>query len=70
MKIRELRERKGMTQAELAKAVNVSKATACQWESGLRRPSLVNLLALANVLECTIDDIVGRDWPQQAVDVS
>ena len=70
MKIRELRERKGMTQVELARAVNVSKATACQWESGLRKPGLGNLLALANVLDCTIDEIVGRGCPRQSADAS
>lgn len=64
MEIRRLREAKGMTQAELARAVKASKPTVCMWESGTRRPGLDYLLALADVLECSVDMILGRDAPE------
>lgn len=60
MKIRELREARGMTQAELARAVKASKPTVCMWESGARRPGLDYLLALADVLGCSTDVLLGR----------
>ena len=63
MKIRELRERKGMTQAELARAVKASRPTVCMWESGARRPGLDYLPVLAYVLECSIDALYGRAGP-------
>ena len=63
MKIRELREAKGMTQADLARAVKASKPTVCMWESGTRRPGLDYLLALADVFGCSVDVVLGRDWP-------
>ena len=34
MRIREVREQSGMTQAELAKRVHVSRASVESWESG------------------------------------
>ena len=61
MKIKELREAMGMTQAELARAVKASKPTVCMWESGTRRPGLDYLLALADVFGCPVDVILGRD---------
>lgn len=65
MKIRELREARGMTQAELARAVKASKPTVCMWESGARRPGLDYLLALADVFGCPVDAILGRDGPEE-----
>ena len=65
MKIRELREAKRMTQAELARAVKASKTTVCLWESGARRPGLDYLLALADVFGCPVDVILGRDRPEK-----
>lgn len=65
MKIRELRQAKGMTQADLARAVKASKPTVCLWESGARRPGLDYLLALADVFGCPVDVILGRDRPEE-----
>lgn len=65
MKIRELREAKGMTQADLARAVKASKPTVCMWESGTRRPGLDYLLALADVFGCSVDVVLGRNWPEE-----
>lgn len=61
MKIRELREARGMTQTELARAVKASKPTVCMWESGARRPGLDYLMALADVLGCSTDQVLGRN---------
>lgn len=60
IKVKELREAKGMSQADLARAVNASKPLVCQWESGVRRPSLHYLPVLADVLGCSIDALFGR----------
>lgn len=65
MEIKRLREAKGMTQAELARAVKASKATVCLWESGGRRPGLDYLMALADVFGCPVDVILGRDRPEE-----
>lgn len=60
MRIKELREARGMNQAELARAVGASRPTVCQWESGARRPGLDFLPVLADVLGCSIDALYGR----------
>lgn len=54
-KLKTIRQRKGLSQTELAHAVGVSQNTISQWESGNRSPSISMLKRLAFVLECTAD---------------
>lgn len=70
MKLKELRQAKGMTQADLARAVKASKPTVCMWESGARKPGLDYLLALADVLGCSVDVILGRNTSSEQRDAS
>ncbi len=57
-KLKEKRIEKGLTQEQLGQAVGVSYRTIYQYETGRREPSLKILRALANALNCTIDEIV------------
>jgi transcriptional regulator with XRE-family HTH domain len=54
-RIREIREGKGWTREDLAKAAGVSVRAIVQWERSEREPSWSNVLALASALgvECT-----------------
>lgn len=63
MRIKEMRERRGLSQAQLADYMGVCRATACRWESGEIVPSARRVLALADLLHCTIDELYGRDPP-------
>lgn len=60
--IRELRKRKGLSQAELAKRMDVAKETVSRWESGrtfIRKTHLEKLVATFNV---PVDDILSEEW--------
>lgn len=57
LRIRKMRERKGLSQAELAQRLNVSQSAVTQWETGTRLPATKNLIEIAKVLECTIDEL-------------
>lgn len=57
----ELRQEKGVGQAELARQIDVSNGTISLWENKLREPTLSNLLALADFFEVTLDYLVGRE---------
>ncbi len=50
---------RAMTLADLASAAEVSASLLSRLESGLRRPTLDVLLALARVHRVTLDDLVG-----------
>lgn len=61
MRLKALREQKGMTQRELGARVGVTLQAVSQWEAGIKRPSVANLERLADVLETITDAILGRD---------
>ena len=66
MPIRKLRERLGMTMFELADRMGVSVATVSRWETGEAVPVTTRLGALADVLRCTTDELLGREPPTDA----
>ena len=57
--IKKIREKRGISQKELATKLNVSPSTVSQWENGLRNPSLVNVKRMSNILHCTTDEILS-----------
>lgn len=61
--IRKLRERLGMSMFELADRMGVSVATVSRWETGEAIPVTTRLGALADVLHCTADELLGREPP-------
>lgn len=61
MKIRELRQARGLSQARVAEDVGVSKPSVCKWETGVSVPRTELLPLLARVLDCSIDELFGGD---------
>lgn len=53
-RIKYLRNKREMTQAELAKLAKISQSTVAQIESGDKDPSFTTLLKLAGALDCHI----------------
>jgi len=61
-RIRELRERKGIEQLELAKRINISQSKMNKIETGYQKriePEI--LIDLAQELNTTVDDLVGNE---------
>lgn len=56
-----LRRDAGLSQAALARAAGVGKATLSQLEAGQRNPTLETLYALANALGTTLGALLTRD---------
>jgi transcriptional regulator with XRE-family HTH domain len=50
MRLRELRERRSLTQAELASLLGVSTSLVAHWESGRRAVSIVQVAQIAKAL--------------------
>ena len=57
--IRALRRERGMTQEQLAEAMNVSAAAVSKWENGQSVPDILVLTALADFFEVSLDALVG-----------
>ncbi|MRG60646.1 helix-turn-helix domain-containing protein [Agromyces sp. CFH 90414] len=58
-RLRALRQRRGLTLAELSEATGISVSTLSRLESGGRRPTLDLLIRLAGVYRASLDDLVG-----------
>lgn len=53
-----LREKNGYTQAELARALEISQASLAQYEKGIKVPNIVNAVRLAQLLGTTCEELV------------
>jgi len=59
-KLRKLRKEKELTQAELAKILNLGESTISFYESGKREPDYEILTKIANYFECSTDYLLCR----------
>ena len=65
--IHALRKGQGLTQEELAGLVNVSFQAVSKWENGNSLPDVAVLPKLANVLRCSIDQLMGYAAERQRI---
>ena len=57
--IKQLREARGWTQAELARRLNISRNGVNTWEQGLSMPSPHFLVELAKIFSVSTDFLLG-----------
>ena len=60
-KLLELRKQKGLTQAELAEILFVSRTAVSKWESGRGYPNIDSLKAIAKFFGITIDELLSGE---------
>lgn len=60
LKIRDLREEKGLTQKELAEIVGSNNKSIWAYENGIAEPSIDLLIRLAHALDVTVDYLIGN----------
>lgn len=58
--LRKFRKSKKVSQTELADYVGISQRTISHYENGSAEPSLITLCQIADYLQTTLDDLVGR----------
>lgn len=59
--LRQKRRAKRLTQEELAEAIGTAQQVVSSWEKEQRWPTLFNAINTADALDCTIDELVGRE---------
>jgi len=60
-KLTSLRVQKGLSQAELAKQVHVTRQTVSRWEGGKTEPDVDTLIAIAKIFGVSLDYLCGAD---------
>ena len=58
-KIKLLRQEKGITQADLANALSVTRSAVALWETDNTDPDIKNIIALAKYFSVTTDFLFG-----------
>lgn len=66
-KLRQMREKSGLTQGDLADKLDVSRPAVSSWESGKIRPRLNKLQQLADLFGTTVADLMGEDAAEAAI---
>lgn len=56
--LKQLRKQRGLTQEQVATALNVSSSAVSMWETGEREPNISVLIRLCKLLNCSIDELV------------
>lgn len=54
----DLRKNKFSTRVEFAKALNITEVTAFKYENGMSRPRIRDLPQIAQLLDCSIEEVV------------
>ncbi len=60
-RIRELRIKNGLTQADLAKMLHITRSSVNAWEMGISVPSTTMIVELAKHLKTNTDYLLGVD---------
>lgn len=60
-KIREYRQKKGLTQDALAAELHISSQAISKWENGQTMPDINLLVPISKVLEISLNDLLGTD---------
>ena len=61
--IKAMRERKGLDQQAVADALGITKRRYGNWEREDREINLRDAIRLAQLFDCTLDELAGRGWP-------
>lgn len=69
MRLKELREKENLTQAEFAKKYNITRATYANYENGKTQPDFKILKKLAEQFNVSIDYLLGHKT-KQSLDLS
>ena len=64
-KLYNLRKQKGLSQEELANRLNVSRQTISKWEVGDSTPDMEKLIAISDLFEISLDELVMDKVPAQ-----
>lgn len=66
MRIRELRIKAGLTQAQLGVLMGVAQCVICAWEKETYLPKARDLPRLANALGCEISELYVHEEPENS----
>lgn len=67
--LKQLRLQNNMTQAQLARKLDLTKSVISAYETGIRMPSYETLISIAKIFKVTTDYLLGIEYRQE-IDLS
>lgn len=64
LRLRVLRKQHHMTQTELGRAIGASMRVVSAWEREETSLPLEDAARIADLFNCTLDELAGREWPK------
>lgn len=61
MRLKEIRIKRGLTQKDLSEKLKIKQNTISGYEIGVANPSIENLIKIADILDVSIDTLLGHD---------
>ena len=65
IRLRELREKRGLSMMDTAKLLDMPYTTYVNYEKGTREPNIETLFELADFFDVTIDELLGHCAPNE-----
>lgn len=59
-RLKKLRKDTGLTQVEVANKLGISQPAYASWERGIKKPTQDNLVKIAQILNVSVDYLVGN----------
>lgn len=59
LRLKELREERGLSQQSFANKLKISQSTVGMWESGKREPGFDMVIVIAEFFQCSVDYLLG-----------
>jgi putative transcriptional regulator len=59
-RLKDLRKQVGLTQVDVAEKLGISQPAYASWERGVKKPTQENLVKIAQVLNVSVDYLVGN----------
>lgn len=63
LKLKEIRQSKGLSQTEIAKILNITQASYSHYENGRNQPTYELLTNIADFYKVTVDELIGHKVP-------
>ena len=61
--VKNKRKERNISQEELACLLNVSRPTVSDWERNIVTPNVENVVSMAEIFGCSIDELFGKKLP-------
>ena len=65
--IKYYRKQAGLSQEKMAEKIGVSRQAITKWENGTGTPDIANLMAIANLFQISVDELLSNEKSEKTV---